>query len=103
MTRDFTNRLLKDLPPSELAVFGDSLERVPLAPGEIIQRERQPIESVYFIESGMVSRVGVVDEDDLFEVYGVGYAGKVGTGAQRADGTAALQGLVQIEGEAWRI
>ena len=58
-------------------MFDDALERVALVPGQVIQPE-PTIERVYFVETGMVSMVGVVDEDNLFEVYGVGYGGKVG-------------------------
>jgi CRP-like cAMP-binding protein len=98
--RDFNNRLLRDLPRTELAVFDDALERVRLLPGQVIQVAGRSVERLHFVESGMVSMVGIVDECDPIEVFGVGYAGMVGTGALREDGIGALQALVQIEGEA---
>jgi CRP-like cAMP-binding protein len=97
------NRLLAALPPEELSVVAPHLQSVALAQGELLQEQEEPIESVYFPNSGVISLQVVMKAGTAVGAAAVGRAGIVGallgTDARRAFGRA----VVQVEGNADRM
>ncbi len=97
------NRILGALPPDELARLEPHFTPVTISPGQVVQQVGAAVEHVYFIETGMVSFVSVLDEGEMFEVAPVGSFGMTGLGAMRLDGRAVFRVLGQIEAEAVRV
>jgi hypothetical protein len=72
------NRLLAMLSPGDQDLSRRLLEVVELDARRILDAPRQPISHVYFVESGLVSVVGVTSKDRRIEVGMVGYEGMTG-------------------------
>jgi CRP-like cAMP-binding protein len=97
------NRLLAALPPADLARLWPRLEAVELAPYQVLHAPGQPIEVVYFPETGWVSTLAYMEDGDAAEVGQIGNEGMVGLplllGAECDD----LEAMVQAPGTALRI
>ena len=100
---DAENMILAALPPKELAYVRQFLQVVPLKAGEIIVEPNEPIRSVYFPTSGMVSFVAVMRDGATAEVGIAGREGFVGTSAVRGARNAPFRAMVQCTGTAFRI
>jgi CRP-like cAMP-binding protein len=95
-----TNLLLAGLSAKELARLRPHLEAVPLRPRQILSKPGAPIESVYFVESGMISLVHLLEDGAQIEVGGEGFFGaQVLLGAD----TSPVEAMVQIPGTALRM
>ena len=79
------------------------LQRVPLRAGQWLFQAHDPLKSIYFPESGVVSLVVNLRSGEALEVGIVGNDGVVGiTGFSRID-AMVCDGVVQIDGVAQRI
>src|SRR6266446_6549227 len=71
------NRILARLSLTDLAAMGTFLEPVAMKDRMILQEPRQPIEFVYFVESGVIS-LRIVATGSILETALVGYRGAIG-------------------------
>jgi CRP-like cAMP-binding protein len=97
------NELLLGLPKQECDSIFSELTFVQLRTHDILQETGEPIKYAYFVDSGMVSILSVMEDGKSVEV---GLTGKEGcTALQLAAGfkTSDTRALVQIAGTAFRV
>jgi CRP-like cAMP-binding protein len=97
------NELLIDLPSLECDLIFSELTFVPLRIHDVLQESEEPIKYAYFVDSGMVSILTILQDGKSVEV---GLTGKEGcTGLQLAVGfrTSDTRALVQVDGTAFRL
>lgn len=97
------NELLMGLPSSECDSIFPQLTFVQLRTHDVLQEYEEPIGYAYFVDSGMVSILSVMQDGKSVEV---GLTGKEGcTGLQLAAGfkTSETRGQVQVAGTAFRL
>jgi CRP-like cAMP-binding protein len=97
------NRLLSTLSKGDRDLLRPFLEVVELDARRILDAPRQPISSVYFVESGLISIVGMASPDRRIEVGMVGYEGMTGLDVVLGDDSSPNETLVQSPGSALRI
>jgi CRP-like cAMP-binding protein len=97
------NEILATLPPAAFDQLRPFLKVVDLKRNAVIHEANKPADSVYFIESGIVSRVARTQEDGSVEVAMVGRFGLVGVSVLLGTMTAMHRTVVQIPGQALRI
>lgn len=107
-TKDPTPYLVRNLVLATFAEAEFELLRPHLASFElkrnaILQDVNKPVDSVYFIESGVLSRVARTQQDGPVEVAMVGRFGFVGVGAVLGMSGALLRTVVHVPGLALRI
>lgn len=97
------NRILASLPAEEWARLREMMEFVPLEIRHTVFEPNQPIENVYFVEHGVVSILGLLDDGSAVETATVGHEGMAGIpvflGAMQMSG----QAFAQVPGDAWRM
>src|SRR3954462_14907477 len=97
------NRLLTALPADDLARLRPRLEAVELPFRKVLHAPGEPIEAIYFPETGWASMLAYLENGDAAEVGLVGYEGMVGLpvllGADHDD----IEAMVQCPGTALRI
>jgi CRP-like cAMP-binding protein len=96
------NELLLGLPSAECDAIFSELTFVQLRTHDVLQETEEPIKYAYFIDSGMVSILSVMEDGKSVEV---GLTGKEGcTALQLVAGfkTSDTRALVQIAGTAFR-
>src|ERR1035441_4723332 len=98
-----SNRILATLPPAEYERLQSYLRLVPLKRGKVLWESNQPIDSVYFPNSGMISLVAVMANGKTVEVGMTGRHGFVGTPVLLGVQSAPFRAVVQIEGYAFQI
>src|SRR6185295_1962700 len=101
MSEKASNKILSAVPTSTSSDW-NSLERVTLRPGMVLQEPDQEIEYVYFIEDGLVSLLSVNSDGGTIEIGVVGSEGMVGIPVILG-GFSPYRAVVQIEGQAWRM
>ncbi len=92
------NRLLGLLPSNDYERLRPHLHRVPLDYRQSLYRANKPIESVYFIETGVGSLVNTVANGDAAEVGTIGNEGVVGLPFVLGDDRAPTSVYVQVPG-----
>ena len=97
------NRLLAVLSPTDCELVRPNLEYVPLRVWQILERPGEPISHAHFVESGLVSMIGVNRANRRIEVGMVGYEGVTGLGVVLGAERSSNEALVQSPGAAWRI
>jgi CRP-like cAMP-binding protein len=97
------NRLLVAINPEERARLRRLLEPVTLLPGEILLDVDQPIDYVYFPQSGVISLLTMVNEEQFVETCTIGREGAVGLVTATGSGISLSRVVVQIAGHALRI
>jgi CRP-like cAMP-binding protein len=97
------NEILATLEPAAFDRLRPFLKVVDLKRNAVIHEANKPVESVYFIESGVISRVARTQEDGSVEVAMVGRHGFVGIAVLLGTMTALHRTVVQIPGQALRI
>jgi len=97
------NRILAALPPEELDRIAPALERVELALRTVLIDHNRPIEHVYFVESGVVSMLGVMQDGTAVETATIGIEGMVGTPVFLGADSMAGQAFTQVSGSAYRL
>lgn len=97
------NAVLATLPPAAFDKLRPFLTVVELKRNAVIHETNKPVESVYFIESGVISRFARTQEDGSVEVAMVGRYGFVGVSVLLGTMTAMHRTVVQIPGQALRI
>ena len=97
------NLLLATLPTAEYKRLVDKMEAVSLKLKQLLYEPDEPIGHVYFVKSGVVSLLNLMEDGAIVEVATVGNEGMVGLpvflGAEKIPGLA----MAQIPGDAWRM
>jgi CRP-like cAMP-binding protein len=93
------NRLLAALEPADLALLSPHVKHRHLTQGMVLQEAGDPIEAVYFPESGMISLLAVMEAGNGVETATIGREGAVGVMAGFGGRSATGRAVVQLEGE----
>jgi CRP-like cAMP-binding protein len=97
------NQLLSALSADDLALLIPRLERVPLEMSDLLERPNEPIEHVYFPESGIASVIGIDGRKRRIEAGPFGREGMSGTPLVMGTDRSPHETAVQIGGTAQRI
>jgi CRP-like cAMP-binding protein len=97
------NKILAALPPAEYRLLRPYLRLVPLTRGKVLWEPNQPIESVNFPNSGMISLLAVMVNGETVEVGITGREGFVGAPVLLGVQSAPFRAVVTIEGHAFQI
>lgn len=97
------NKILDALPHEELARLRPSLEKVTLKKGEIVYLTGDPIQYIYFPETGLLSLVSITETGSPLEVIMVGSEGGVGLPVILRNYTIDYDVNVQFPTVAYRI
>jgi CRP-like cAMP-binding protein len=97
------NGLLAALPQEDLDRVGSRMERVHLAPRQILLAHQAPVPDVHFPESGWLSMVALLPDGGTAEVAQCGCEGVVGLPLLYGQETGSLAGMVQTPGTALRM
>jgi CRP-like cAMP-binding protein len=97
------NLFLSALPPAEHLRLRPSLAFHRLPQGLVLQEPEQRIEHVYFIESGMVSLVAMMQDGAGIETATLGREAVLGPLSVLGNHTAGTRAIVQIDATAWRM
>ena len=97
------NNLLASLPKEEYKRLLPQLETVPLSLKQPLYRLNEPIEYVYFPNSGVVSVVSLLKDGRIVEVATVGNEGMIGTPILLGVDRILAETFVQIPGDGLRM
>jgi CRP-like cAMP-binding protein len=97
------NFLLSGLPASDRALVSGSLEPVELQQGQALYDPDVVIEHVYFLDSGMVSLLGVFSDGTGVETAVIGREGMVGMPVFNGTDRMPEQAVMQISGTGHRM
>jgi CRP-like cAMP-binding protein len=97
------NRFLATMVPEDFAQLRPYLRVVELKRHAVIHETGKPVDAVYFVESGLVSRVARTQADGPVEVAMVGHSGLIGLSVVLGTNVALHRTVVQIPGLALRI
>ncbi|HEY5054594.1 MAG TPA: Crp/Fnr family transcriptional regulator [Acidobacteriaceae bacterium] len=97
------NAMLSQLPPAELAALGRNLVPVDLPLGKSLSEPNQPIEHIYFLNTGLVSTDVVTRHGEQVEVAVTGREGIIGLPALFDQPQMPHSVVVQGSGEGLRI
>jgi CRP-like cAMP-binding protein len=97
------NRLLAALPSDDFALLSGSLRRVDMDLKQVLHEPYQPIESVYFPETGTVSMFASLEDGKLVEVGMVGWEGMVGLSVILGADSSTTGTVAQIPGTSWHV
>jgi CRP-like cAMP-binding protein len=89
VSRNGQNRLLASLVPADFALLAPHLKEISPKQGVFLQESGDPIEQVYFPQSGMISLLAVMEAGNAIETATIGREGAVG--ARTATGRAVVQ------------
>jgi CRP-like cAMP-binding protein len=101
--RDHENIILAALPPQEYSPLRPNLEFTTLKFGHVLWEPNEPIDSVYFPNSGVVSFVAVMRDGASLEVSRTGREGFVGIPVVLGARSTPVRASVQIEGQGFKI
>lgn len=102
-SRRDANRLLAALPDESYERLFPSLESVELAHGQVVWKPGEPIMSVYFPRTCVLSALVVLDDDAPVEAATIGREGMLGVPVVLGAPTSHLKVPAQVPGEAARI
>ncbi len=97
------NRILADLPAEEFKLIGERLHRVELALGESLHRAGEPIEQVFFVESGFISALTMLSDGAPLEIGLIGAEGVAGVSVVLGATNSYSETMCQTGGGAYRI
>jgi CRP-like cAMP-binding protein len=97
------NRLLAEFAPGDFALLAPHLREVLLFPGDLLHRPGEQIKQVYFLQSGIVSLMAILEGGKTVETVSVGHEGAIGTIEGFGSLHAFTSARVQVSGVASRI
>lgn len=97
------NRILKLLPPRELALLLERSELVNVLSKEIVFQPEERIEYVHFPENSVISLITVMEDGDAVEAMTVGNDGFTGIAVFHGVETSRNKAIGQISGNARRL
>lgn len=72
------NRLLASLPPGALSLMADNLRQTSIARGVVLYEPGEPVDEIYFPQTGLISLMVVTKDGGAIETSTVGREGGVG-------------------------
>ena len=93
-----SNKLLASLPQEDYQRIARGLRSVPMNLRDVLQKQDQPIEDVYFPGGGAFSLVKTLQDGKVAEVATVGSEGAVGASVFFGQRIADCEALVQVKG-----
>ena len=105
LPREFqiNNFLLNMLPAAELKRIRARLELVKLGVKDVLITAGAPVTAVHFIDSGVISMISLLEDGAGVEVGVAGSEGMIGLPLLLGAETSAVEAMVQVAGEAWRL
>lgn len=100
---DPKNMFLSALPAAEQLRLRRSLAFHRLSQGTVLQEPEQRIDYVYFIETGMISLVAMMQDGAAIETATLGREAILGALSALGNHTAGTRAIVQIDATAWRM
>jgi hypothetical protein len=100
---EIQNKLLASLKSDDLKLLVHQLNEIPIRQGELLEEPGRPLNTVYFPQSGMVSLVVQMPEDNSVEVGTVGPEGAIGMAVGLGSRRSFISALVQVPGACLRI
>jgi CRP-like cAMP-binding protein len=97
------NRLLASLKSDEFALLARHFREVPITQGELLEERGRRVDAVFFPQSGMISLIVEMPEDETVEVGMVGSEGAIGLNAGLGSRIASVTALVQVSGISFSI
>jgi CRP-like cAMP-binding protein len=97
------NAILLDLPHGERERMFAKMEFVQTPSGFVLNEMAEPIDFVYFINSGLISILNIMTDGKSVEVGLTGKEGFVGLPVAAGFGTSPTRALAQISGTAFRV
>lgn len=97
------NKLLAALPSSEYERLLPHLEAVSLSFKQYIYKPNEPIQHVYFPNSGIISMLIVMEDGSTVEVATIGNEGMIGTPILLGADQISAETFVQLSGDAMRM
>ena len=96
------NRFLATLPPHDFSMLAPHLRTIWLERGVMLHEAGEKLERVYFLHTGMVSLVAVMQSGAAVETATIGRAGVIGASAGLGAKLALARAIVQLPGTtAW--
>jgi len=102
-SRGVRNRILLKLEGDGFAALAPHLERVELRQGQTIHAPAEPIDFVYFVETGFISVVAVLEDGQPLEIGLIGAEGLAGAAVALGVDRSFAESMVQLSGEALRM
>jgi CRP-like cAMP-binding protein len=99
----FSNRMLRALSAPMVELLRPWLERVVIRPDQVVHRMGDPIEHVYFMQSGLLLRLAMVEDGRTVGVGLIGREGVAGAPHALARRASFHQVTGHVEGEALRM
>ncbi len=103
LQKNVRNRILAALPPEEFALIIGKIHRVELSLGESLHRAGEPIEDVYFVESGFISVLTMLSDGAPLEIGLIGAEGCAGVSVILGAKNSYSETMCQTSGGAYRI
>jgi CRP-like cAMP-binding protein len=95
------NRLLAALSEQAIALLAPDLRQITLPQGAVCYGADDPIDQVYFPQTGMVSQLVSTGDGDMVETSSVGREGAVGIQCGNGPCLSFTRAIVQIGGNFW--
>jgi len=92
------NRLLATLPREMIELMGHNLKQIALAQGRALYEPGQPIDQIYFPQSGMISLLVVAKDGGAVETATIGREGAVGLHGALGKRLSFTRATTQISG-----
>ncbi len=103
LQKNVRNRILAALAAEEFKLIIDKLQRVELTLGETLHRAGEPIENVFFVESGFISALTVLSDGAPLEIGLIGAEGAAGVSVILGATNSYSETMCQTGGGAYRI
>jgi CRP-like cAMP-binding protein len=97
------NAILLELPRKESELVFAKMELVPTPPRHVLNETAEPINFVYFVNSGLISILNIMPDGKSVEVGLTGKEGFVGLPIAVGFGTSPTRALAQVAGTAFRV
>jgi CRP-like cAMP-binding protein len=97
------NGLLAALSSDDFALLAPNLREALLLPGDLLHQPGEKIEHVYFLQSGIVSLMAVLEGGTTVETVSIGHEGAIGTIEGFGSLHAFTSARVQVPGSALRM
>jgi CRP-like cAMP-binding protein len=93
------NRLLAALPVEMFGLMGHDLRQIPLTQGQALYEPGQPIDQIYFPQSGMISLLVLAKDGGAIETATIGREGAVGLHGALGKRLSFTRAITQVSGK----
>ena len=95
--------LLRSLSAETAGFLQDEITPVTLSPGDVLFEPGQSLDRIWFVQSGLVSLVTLLQDGGEIDGIMVGQHGALGLLASLGSGRVISRAAVQVEGQAWSL